>query len=126
MCSSNVYNWFDDLSSRLVKSPPHCGSSPSEACILVDSGCTDPVSSSIDTPAINVKLAKLGWLIIVEIADCVGAMKDLQVVVVGAGIGGLCTALALATDGHKITVLEEAPKFLEVRLQFRIYYLFNS
>lgn len=41
-------------------------------------------------------------------------MKDLQVVVVGAGIGGLQTALALANDGHQVTVLESAKAFEEV------------
>ena len=42
-------------------------------------------------------------------------MKDLHVVVVGAGIGGLQTALALANDGHRVTVLESAKAFEEVR-----------
>ena len=41
-------------------------------------------------------------------------MKDLNVVVVGAGIGGLQTALALAKDGHSVTVLESAKAFEEV------------
>lgn len=41
-------------------------------------------------------------------------MKDLKVVVVGAGIGGLQTALALAADGHKVTVLETVKEFAEV------------
>jgi salicylate hydroxylase len=41
-------------------------------------------------------------------------MRNLHVVVVGAGIGGLQTALALATDGHTVTVLEVAKEFLEV------------
>lgn len=41
-------------------------------------------------------------------------MKNLRVIVVGAGIGGLQTALALATDGHQVTVLEAVKEFLEV------------
>jgi salicylate hydroxylase len=41
-------------------------------------------------------------------------MKELNVIVVGGGIGGLQTALALGSDGHKVTVLESAKKFLEV------------
>jgi salicylate hydroxylase len=45
-------------------------------------------------------------------------MKDLNVVIVGAGIGGLQTALALATDGHTVTVLESVKEFLEVSTRF--------
>ena len=41
-------------------------------------------------------------------------MQDLKVIVVGAGIGGLQTALALAADGHNVTVLESAKAFEEV------------
>ena len=41
-------------------------------------------------------------------------MKNLNVIIVGAGIGGLQTALALARDGHKVTVLETVKQFLEV------------
>ena len=41
-------------------------------------------------------------------------MKDLKIVIVGAGIGGLQTALALAHDGHSVTVLESAKAFEEV------------
>ena len=42
-------------------------------------------------------------------------MKDLNIVVVGAGIGGLQTALALAHDEHHVIVLESAKAFEEVR-----------
>jgi salicylate hydroxylase len=41
-------------------------------------------------------------------------MKTLDVVVVGAGIGGLATALALAADGHHVTVLDAVKEFAEV------------
>lgn len=41
-------------------------------------------------------------------------MKNLKVVIVGAGMGGLESALALAGDGHEVTVLEGAQKFEEV------------
>jgi len=41
-------------------------------------------------------------------------MKNLKIVIVGAGIGGLEAALALAEDGHEVTVLEGAEKFEEV------------
>ena len=43
-------------------------------------------------------------------------MEGLNVVVVGAGIGGLQTALALANDGHNVRVLESAKAFEEVRI----------
>jgi salicylate hydroxylase len=51
-------------------------------------------------------------------------MKNLQVIVVGGGIGGLQTALALGADGHQITVLEAAEEFLEVRADPLIFVAF--
>ena len=37
-----------------------------------------------------------------------------EIVVVGGGIGGLTTALALARDGRSVRVLERAERFAEV------------
>jgi len=52
------------------------------------------------------------------------ASRSLNIVIVGAGLGGLAAGLALQTDGHKVTILDSAPEFGEVRfysfyLQFR-------
>jgi 2-polyprenyl-6-methoxyphenol hydroxylase-like FAD-dependent oxidoreductase len=41
-------------------------------------------------------------------------MKPLNIVIVGAGIGGLEAALALAEDGHQILVLDAVTEFGEV------------
>lgn len=41
-------------------------------------------------------------------------MEKLDVVIVGAGIGGLETALALAQDGHKSIILDSVKEFTEV------------
>jgi salicylate hydroxylase len=42
------------------------------------------------------------------------ARTSLRVVVVGAGIGGLGTAIALSQAGHDVIVLEQAQEFVEV------------
>ncbi|KAK4546944.1 hypothetical protein LTR36_001676 [Oleoguttula mirabilis] len=47
-------------------------------------------------------------------------MRDLQVLIVGAGIGGLQAALALAADGHQVTLLESAKAFEEVGAGIRV------
>ncbi|KAJ7160454.1 salicylate hydroxylase [Mycena filopes] len=47
-------------------------------------------------------------------------MKQLSVLIVGAGIGGLQSALALAADGHTVTVLESVKEFLEVGAGIRV------
>lgn len=41
-------------------------------------------------------------------------MKDLDIAVVGAGIGGLTAALALLRAGFRVTVYEQAPQLAEV------------
>ncbi len=42
------------------------------------------------------------------------ATVRLRVLVVGAGLGGLATAIALARRGHTVEVLEQAPQLGEV------------
>ncbi|KAF7176004.1 hypothetical protein CNMCM7691_000855 [Aspergillus felis] len=42
------------------------------------------------------------------------AKTPLEVVIVGAGIGGMAAALALGQRGHHVIVLESAPKLMEV------------
>jgi cation diffusion facilitator CzcD-associated flavoprotein CzcO len=42
------------------------------------------------------------------------AARSLNVLVVGAGLGGLAAGLALQTDGHKVTIIDSAPEFAEV------------
>ena len=52
----------------------------------------------------------------------------LDIVIVGAGLGGLATAIALALKGHKVTVLEQAAALGEVRysLQYNFVHLADS
>ena len=40
--------------------------------------------------------------------------QTLQIIISGGGIGGLAAALVLAQDGHRVTVLEQAPAFGEI------------
>jgi salicylate hydroxylase len=42
------------------------------------------------------------------------AKVPLKVVIVGAGLGGLATSIALARRGHKVVVLEQATQLGEV------------
>lgn len=50
--------------------------------------------------------------------------RSLNVLVVGGGLGGLATALTLQTDGHLVCVIDAAPEFAEVSIQF--HYLIHS
>lgn len=43
-----------------------------------------------------------------------GARRSLDVLIVGAGIGGLSAAVALRRTGHRVTVLEHAPELGEI------------
>ena len=47
-------------------------------------------------------------------------MLELNVIVVGAGIGGLQSALALASDGHNVTLVESVKEFQEVGAGIRV------
>lgn len=38
----------------------------------------------------------------------------LDIIVVGAGLGGLATAIALKTHGHSVTIHEQTPELGEV------------
>lgn len=40
--------------------------------------------------------------------------KDLPVLIIGGGIGGLAAALAIARAGYAVTVVEQAPRFEEI------------
>ena len=45
-------------------------------------------------------------------------MQPLDIVIVGAGIGGLEAALALAEEGHQIVVLDSVSEFGEANTPF--------
>jgi salicylate hydroxylase len=54
------------------------------------------------------------------------AKAPLKIIVVGAGLGGLSTAIALARRGHKVIVLEQASRLGEVRYELLLRVAFPS
>jgi salicylate hydroxylase len=48
------------------------------------------------------------------VEKAIPAKVRLNIIVVGAGLGGLATAIALACSGHTVTVYEQAQKLGEV------------
>lgn len=67
-------------------------------------------TSSTSTPVTTVNM-------LVENGDSVQQKSPvkLDVIVVGAGISGLATAISTALSGHNVTVFESAKELLEVR-----------
>lgn len=39
-----------------------------------------------------------------------------DIIIIGAGLGGLATAIALRQDGHSVLILEEVTEFKEVSI----------
>ncbi|KAL7625889.1 hypothetical protein AAE478_005113 [Parahypoxylon ruwenzoriense] len=48
------------------------------------------------------------------------AKRSLNVLVVGAGLGGLAAGLALQTDGHKVRIIDAVPEFAEAGAGIRV------
>ncbi len=49
------------------------------------------------------------------------APKKYNVLIVGGGIAGLSAAIALVEKGYDVTILEAAPKVLELSSSFSIW-----
>lgn len=48
--------------------------------------------------------------------------SPVNVVIVGAGLGGLSAAIAIARSGHRVKVIEQAPKLGEVGISTKLPY----
>ena len=49
--------------------------------------------------------------------DSTVSNESCQVIIVGAGLGGLGAALGFLRGGHRVVILESAPEIAEVRPQ---------
>ncbi|KAI1443031.1 salicylate hydroxylase [Annulohypoxylon stygium] len=49
-----------------------------------------------------------------------GAKRSLNILIVGAGLGGLAASLALRTDGHVVRVIDAVPEFAEAGAGIRL------
>lgn len=53
-------------------------------------------------------------------------MPSLSVVIIGAGIGGLASAVLLKRSGHDVAVVERSPAFLQRRNQAGVALMANA
>ena len=71
------------------------------------------VPSSPALAADGLNSGDTAWIIVstalVMMMTPAGTLKPASVFVIGAGVGGLATAVRMAARGHRVTVLESAP-----------------